>query len=62
MRERAAQFGGRLTIDGRPGRGTTVRLVMPLDEPTHASAASIGLAPEVTARPAASAVSTGNEP
>ena len=62
MRERAAQFGGRLTIDGRPGRGTTVRLVMPLDEPAHASAASIGLAPEVTARPAASAMSTGNEP
>jgi PAS domain S-box-containing protein len=31
MRERAAQFGGRLGIDSVPGRGTTVRLVMPLD-------------------------------
>jgi PAS domain S-box-containing protein len=31
MRERAAHFGGRLTIESRPGRGTTVRLVMPLE-------------------------------
>lgn len=30
MRERAAQFGGRLGIDSVPGRGTTVRLVMPI--------------------------------
>jgi len=30
MRERAAQFGGRLGIDSVPGRGTTVRLVMPV--------------------------------
>ena len=30
MRERAAHFGGRLTIDSAPGLGTQVRLVMPL--------------------------------
>ena len=30
MRERAAHFGGRLTIDGAPGLGTRVRLEMPL--------------------------------
>ncbi len=30
MRERAAQFGGRLAIDGAPGAGTVVRLMMPL--------------------------------
>ena len=34
MRERAAQFGGQLTIDSAPQQGTRVRLVMPLvDEP-----------------------------
>ncbi|MGD9832887.1 MAG: PAS domain S-box protein [Piscinibacter sp.] len=32
MRERAAQFGGTLTIDSAPGLGTRVRLVMPLPE------------------------------
>jgi PAS domain S-box-containing protein len=31
MRERAAHFGGRLDIESHPGRGTTVRLVMPLE-------------------------------
>ncbi|MCE4556727.1 PAS domain-containing sensor histidine kinase [Roseateles cellulosilyticus] len=31
MRERAAHFGGRLGIESFPGRGTTVRLVMPLE-------------------------------
>ena len=30
MRERAAHFGGTLTIDSAPGQGTRVRLVMPL--------------------------------
>ncbi|WP_119155395.1 PAS domain-containing sensor histidine kinase [Caldimonas tepidiphila] len=30
MRERAAHFGGRLGIDSAPGRGTQVRLVMPI--------------------------------
>ncbi|WP_428421787.1 PAS domain S-box protein [Methylibium sp.] len=30
MRERAAHFGGRLTIDSAPGQGTQVRLMMPL--------------------------------
>ncbi len=30
MRERAAQFGGRLAIDSVPGAGTVVRLKMPL--------------------------------
>ena len=30
MRERASHFGGRITIDGAPGQGTRVRLVMPL--------------------------------
>ena len=33
MRERAAQFGGHVLIDGAPGQGTLVRLVMPLQEP-----------------------------
>jgi signal transduction histidine kinase len=30
MRERARHFGGRLGIESARGRGTTVRLVMPL--------------------------------
>jgi PAS domain S-box-containing protein len=30
MHERAAPFGGRVTIDSAPGQGTRVRLVMPL--------------------------------
>ncbi len=30
MRERAAQLGGRVTIDGRGGRGTRVRLELPV--------------------------------
>jgi PAS domain S-box-containing protein len=30
MRERAAHFGGTLTIDSAPGQGTVVRLTMPL--------------------------------
>jgi signal transduction histidine kinase len=34
MRERAAQFGGRLGIESLPGRGTTVRLVMPIGAPS----------------------------
>jgi signal transduction histidine kinase len=29
MEERAAELGGRLTIDARPGEGTTVRLEVP---------------------------------
>jgi PAS domain S-box-containing protein len=32
MHERAAHFGGRVTIDSAPGQGTRVRLVMPLAE------------------------------
>jgi PAS domain S-box-containing protein len=32
MRERAAQFGGRLSIESAPGQGTRVRLTMPLPE------------------------------
>lgn len=35
MRERAAHFGGRLTIDSAPGQGTRVRLVMPLQCTPH---------------------------
>jgi two-component system, NarL family, sensor histidine kinase UhpB len=31
MRERALLIGGRLTIESRPGRGTTVRLLVPGD-------------------------------
>jgi two-component system sensor histidine kinase UhpB len=31
MRERALLIGGELTIESRPGRGTTVRLVVPAD-------------------------------
>lgn len=33
MRERAAHFGGRLSIDSAPGQGTRVRLMMPLNPP-----------------------------
>jgi signal transduction histidine kinase len=29
MEERAAELGGRLTVDARPGEGTTVRLEVP---------------------------------
>jgi len=29
MRERALLVGGKLTIESRPGHGTTVRLVVP---------------------------------
>lgn len=32
MRERAAHFGGRLSIDSTPGAGTRARLVMPLPD------------------------------
>ncbi len=32
MRERAVQLGGSLTLDGAPGQGTTVLLVLPLDD------------------------------
>jgi signal transduction histidine kinase len=31
MHERAAHFGGRVSIDSAPGQGTRVRLVMPLE-------------------------------
>lgn len=33
MHERAAHFGGRVSIDSAPGQGTRVRLVMPLADP-----------------------------
>jgi PAS domain S-box-containing protein len=33
MRERAAHYGGRLSIDSEPGHGTRVRLVMPWPTP-----------------------------
>ena len=35
MRERAAHFGGKLSIDGLPGQGTSVKLVMPLLAEPH---------------------------
>lgn len=35
MRERAAHFGGKLSIDGLPGQGTSVKLVMPLIAEPH---------------------------
>jgi PAS domain S-box-containing protein len=40
MHERAAHFGGRVSIDSAPGQGTRVRLVMPLGEPLAAAEAS----------------------
>jgi PAS domain S-box-containing protein len=40
MHERAAQFGGRVSIDSAPGQGTRVRLVMPLAEPVVAPGAA----------------------
>jgi PAS domain S-box-containing protein len=33
LRERAAHFGGRVGIETAPGRGTTVRLMLPLAQP-----------------------------
>ena len=41
MRERAAHFGGRLSIDSAPGGGTRVRLVMPLPLPTDLPTAEV---------------------
>ena len=38
MRERAQLAGGRLTITGRPGRGTTVRVVLPRNGPASTPA------------------------
>jgi PAS domain S-box-containing protein len=35
MRERAGHFGGRIFIDSTPGRGTIVRLTMPLPRPAR---------------------------
>ena len=32
MRERAGHFGGRISIGSAPGRGTVVRLMMPLPD------------------------------
>ncbi len=33
MRERASAWGGRLVFEGQPGRGTTVRLTLPISSP-----------------------------
>lgn len=38
MRERAGHFGGQVTIDSEAGRGTSVRLTMPLAATAHAEA------------------------
>ena len=38
LRERAAHFGGRVGIDTAPGRGTTVRLMLPLPGPGEEAA------------------------
>jgi nitrate/nitrite-specific signal transduction histidine kinase len=46
MRERAAQFGGRLGIAGAPGRGTTVRLVMPLDSGPRQDGSPVAAPPD----------------
>jgi signal transduction histidine kinase len=40
MRERAEELGGRLTVQGQHGRGTTVRLEVPLTSGTRAAMAS----------------------
>jgi signal transduction histidine kinase len=40
MRERALTWHGRVTVHGEPGRGTTVRVFMPVDR--VAAAASAG--------------------
>lgn len=36
IRERARQLGGRVTVVGEPGRGTVVKLVLPLETPDTA--------------------------
>ncbi|MBL8344357.1 MAG: PAS domain S-box protein [Rubrivivax sp.] len=51
MRERAAHFGGRLTIDSAPGVGTRVRLEMPLAGPAS-PLESRQAAPEPSPHPA----------
>ena len=56
MRERAGQFGGRLTIDSAPGQGTRVRLVMPLAaaaEPAATVAATAARTPAPATPPEA---------
>ena len=35
MRSRAAEIGGRLTIDSDPGDGTVVRVIVPVSEDLH---------------------------
>ena len=40
LRERAAQFGGRIGIDSSPGHGTVVRLMLPLLAEAHAAEAA----------------------
>jgi len=42
MRKRASQMGGRFDIDSAPGRGTTIVLVLPLDEKDEGSQISSG--------------------
>jgi signal transduction histidine kinase len=34
MRERAEELGGALTVEGRPGRGTTLQLRLPTSRST----------------------------
>ena len=51
MRERAAQFDGRLTIDSAPGHGTVVRLRMPLSQ-TLSTDPAPNSAPNTTFNPA----------
>jgi two-component system sensor histidine kinase UhpB len=44
MRERALLVGGALEIDSRPGKGTTVKLQVPMDDRGGAAAADTGAA------------------
>ena len=44
MSERAKRLGGRLTVDSAPGKGTTVRVEIPLEAPAQPRAAALSQA------------------
>ncbi len=43
MRERAELLGGRLTVESRPGQGTTLRAALPIDQVPETEAPAEGV-------------------